>query len=259
MRIDVPDTAVKAGFTNEPVGTHTSRTLMLSELRLVLASAGPASDYADYLSAAVDSNAIQKATRSTREKTFRHLRELYALRQTVPLFSGMQALWDVDTEAQPLLAGFCAVARDPVLRCTLDAVTGLEAGESISPQDLAVAVNDSFPGHYNPGVIARIGRNVASSWAQVGFLQGRRHKTRRQPCADPANVAYALYLGHLAGARGGLLFTTPWARMLDRSEPELRILATVAARRGWLEYREAGGVTEMTFRHFESLIAEHLG
>ena len=72
LRIDVPEAALSAGFVNEPVGTHTSRTLMLQELQALLASVGMDATYADYLTEAVESNAVRKATLSTRKKTFRH-------------------------------------------------------------------------------------------------------------------------------------------------------------------------------------------
>src|SRR5207249_4061210 len=38
MRIDVPTNALAAGMRNEPSGTHTSRTIMLEEIALLLSS-----------------------------------------------------------------------------------------------------------------------------------------------------------------------------------------------------------------------------
>jgi hypothetical protein len=51
MRIDVPEKALRAGFVSEPVGTHTSRTIMLPELRALLAAVPPDLGYAEYKTA----------------------------------------------------------------------------------------------------------------------------------------------------------------------------------------------------------------
>jgi len=256
VRVDVSGTALAAGAVNKPLGTHTSRTIMLHEVRGLLAHVDCDADYAAYASAATDLNAVQKATLTTRKKTLRHLRELYALNPSVPVFSALRTLWDHETAAQPLLAGLCAVARDPVLRCTLARVVELRPGEETTPGALAAVVAESFPGHYGPDVTARIGRNIASSWAQTGLLTGRTRKVRTHPCVTATTVAYALFLAHLCGGRGDMLFSSLWSRMLDTPIPELRSLASAAARQGWLEYRESGGVTEVTFRHFERLLLE---
>ena len=136
MRIDVPSLAVDLGFVNDPLGTHTSRTMMLTELRALLESAGPDATYADYQDATIRENACGKATLSTRSKTFRHLRELYALEPGVPLFYALRLLWQSDPTAQPLLAALCAAARDPMLRTTIELILALAPGEGPPPPSL---------------------------------------------------------------------------------------------------------------------------
>jgi hypothetical protein len=253
MRIDVPSAALRFGFVNDPVGSHTSRTVMLRELETLLASMSETPSYAEYAVAIVDGNVLHKATATTRRKTLRHLREFYGLADTLPVFAAMRAAWYADPDGRPIIAGLCATTRDPVMRATLSSVTHLALGESVTSQELADAVSESFPGHYGGTVIHRIGRGLASSWAQTGLLEGRLHKVRARPVATPVSVAYALYLGHLCGNSGDAGFCTIWSSMLDRTASELRSLAMAAARLGWLEYRESGGVTQMTFHHFESL------
>jgi len=254
MRIDVPPGAILFGFVNEPVGTHTSRTMMLPELSSLLEAVPPDACYEDYRHAAVTLNAVHKGSMSTRQKTFRHLRELYALRPTVPVFAALRATWPNVATGRPLLATLCAVARDPILRATFDEVERLQPGQETTPQELAIAADEAFPGHHGGTVTARIGRNIAASWKQSGLLEGRARKIRTVPEATPENTAYALYMAYLCGARGDGLFSSLWARMLDRPVADLRTLALVAARHGWMEYRAAGTVTDITFRHFDALI-----
>jgi hypothetical protein len=240
-------------MSNEPAGTHTSRTIMLEELSTLLASCPRTATYDDYAVAVVDSNILGKVTLATRKKSLRHLRELYALRAEVPIFATMRGLWWDEPTGRPLLAVLCAAARDPLLRCTADVVIDASPGSSIRSDQLADAVESAFPHRFAPGVRARIGRNAASSWTQSGHLRGRVDKKRVQARATPAAVAYALYLGHLDDVSGTALFRTVWAKLLDLPEGETRELAAAASRLGWITYRSAAAMTEVTFRHLETL------
>ena len=64
---------------------------------------------------------------------------------------------------------------------------------------------------------------------------------------QPVNVAYALLLAWLDGVRGAALFNAPTLTLLDRPPHVVRDLAREAAREGWLEWRAAGDVTDITF------------
>lgn len=253
MRIDLAPGALAAGMSNEPAGTHTSRTIMLRELSALLTSCSHDATYEEYAAAVVDENVLRKATLATRKKSLRHLRELYALRTDVPVFAGMRSLWWDDPVARPVLTILCATARDPLLRCTSDVVIETPHGGLIQAAELADAVGEVFPHRFGPGVRARIGRNAASSWSQSGHLKGRVRKVRVQPRATPAAAAYALYLGHLGGGTGNALFRTLWAQLLDAPEGAVRELAAAASRLGWITYRSAASMTEVTFRHLEGI------
>jgi hypothetical protein len=253
MRIDVPRGALAAGFSNEPAGTHTSRTLMLEELRALFRGTGADATYADYAAAIVDDNALAKATRATRLKSLRHLRELYALDASVPLFSALRALWESDKDSQPVLTLLCAVARDPLLRATAELVTECRERETLTASAFSSEVERSFPHRFSSGVLGRIGRNIASSWTQSGHLRGRSSKTRVHAHASAYSMSYALFLGHLTLHSGTGLFRTIEARLLDVPEGDARELARAASRQGWITYRAAAGMTEIGFRQLESL------
>lgn len=250
--MDVPRAGLRAGMWNEPAGTHTSRTIMLDELTALLASCPRDAAYDDYASAVVDRNVLGKSTLATRKKSLRHLRELYALRADAPVFAGLRSLWWDDPTSQPLLAVLCAAARDPLLRATAVVVIETPPGSHLGAPQLADAVESAFPHRFATGVRERIGRNAASSWTQSGHLTGRTNKVRTQARATPAAAAYALYLGHLADETGSALFRTLWAKVLDAPEGTVRDLAAGASRLGWITYRSAAAMTEVTFRHLES-------
>ena len=63
----------------------------------------------------------------------------------------------------------------------------------------------------------------------------------------PVVVTFALLLGYLCGLRGKMLLDSIWTRMLDRTPAEVADLATEASRQGWLNYKAAGSVVEITF------------
>lgn len=247
--MEFPENVLNLGFANGPGGTHTSRTMMLAELQLLLAACPSTADYDDYQSAVVDDNVLLKTTVSTRIRTLRGLRELYALKPQILLFRALRDLWDDDSEAQPLLAMLCAVARDPLLRATSKLILNTPPGAAITPERLAEVVDDGFPDRYNPKTLLKIGRNTASSWQKSSHLNGRQHKIRVKADSRPATVAYALLLGYLCGTRGEALFQTLWARLLDAPPHTLHDHAFTASQQGYLEYRHTGVVTDIGFNY----------
>lgn len=246
--IDVPAAAVAAGFLDRPAGTHTSRTIMLPELRLLLAACPPNARFEDYRSAVVGDNALRKPTVDTRRRTVHYLRDRYGLDPRVLLFRAMRDLWDDDEAAQPLLAMLCAVGRDPLLRASAEIVLAAPPGAVVTAGMLAGAIAASVPGRYNPETLITTGQRAGASWVQSGHLaMSGRHKVRARAASGPAAAAYALVLGHLCDVRGGGLLGSFWARLLDAPIHALREQAGAASRQGWIDYRHAGAVTEVGF------------
>ena len=256
MRIDsrVPRSAAAFGLRIEPTGTHLSSTMKLEELRVLLASRPvPATEDA-YRAAIIEQNLLGKPTASARRITLERLRELYGLEPNTLVFRALTDLWNADGCAQPMIALLCSTARDPILRALTPFLLRLPVGETTTTQELAEEANHRFPGKFVPRSRERLGRNVSSSWEKAGLLSGRRFRKRAKAQAHPASLAYALLLGDLCGNRGQALFKTLWATMLDTPIHELRELAVIASRQGWIEYRASGDVVEVSFRH---LMREH--
>ena len=231
-------------------GTNTSHTIIVAAL-VALFDAVPANaPPAAYKQAALEANVLGKDTDAARRRTYRYLRELYLLRPDTLLFRALRDLWPVDQSARPLLAGLCALARDAVFRASSAAITSTSPGDTLRSADLAHAVGELFPSSYGAGTLAKIGRNTFSSWEQTGHLgeAGPATKVRTRPICRSANVAYALFLGHMEGIRGGALFETLWTRVLDQPKSHLFDLAGSASQLGMLELRHAGGVVDVGFR-----------
>jgi hypothetical protein len=249
VTLPIPETTALYGFVLDGLGAHGSRTIMLKELKLLLAACSPTTDIEGYRSAILIDNVLLKQTESTRKESFRRLRELYGLNPECLLFRALRTLWDQGSEAKPLLAFLCATARDPMLRASAGVVLNTPLESLVTAQMISQSIDDQFPDRLNPTSLANIGRHAASSWTQSGHLQGRTKKMRSRAQSHPTSVAYALLLGYLCGERGEALFHTLWAQLLDAPLHTLREQAILASQQGWLEYRHAGDVTEVSFRY----------
>lgn len=209
-------------------GAHISRTIMTAELASILEMVPQGTSAEIYRSSVIVRNILSKTTVSTRQKSFRHLRELYALDESVPIFSLLRTLNAVDTNSQQLLALQVAWSRDPLLRATSQSVLAAGIGDLVGASDLANAIHSAFPGQYSELNCAKIARNAASSWTQSGHHFGRTGKQRRKVIASHSAVTMALFLGSVAGYNGMHAFSSPWIRLLDLSEDAARTAAQLA-------------------------------
>lgn len=232
-----------------PGGPSTSQTIMVASLQRLLSVVPATGTAEDYRSAVMDENVLAKQTASGREWAFRQLRRFYGLDPRLLLFRALRDLWLDDTRGQPLLAILCAIARDPVLRASSVVIFDAEYGAEVGATDFDPAIEEVFPGAYSDNTRRTTAQKVASSWQQSGHLctaTGTR-KTRCRAVCTPADIAFALLLGHLQGGRGQPLFETIWARVLDQPPSHLSDLAATASQQGMLEFRHAGGVVDVTF------------
>ena len=236
-----------AGFRWGQKGTHTSRTIMLNELRAVFANCRPNATRDDYLSAILEDNCLGKRTAATRKLSSQRLSELYALEPEVPLFRVMRRCWYADREGQALLALLLSLARDPLLRASAPPVVRMRPGEEIARQQVTDALTRAAGSRLSESTLDKVVRNAASSWTQSGHLKGRGRKVRQTVTPTAITTAYALLLGYFTGTRGIALFESLWAQVLDAPVGELTNLAMDARRMGFLDMSQSGGVIDVSF------------
>ncbi|MGB0872416.1 MAG: hypothetical protein ACPGYP_04690 [Solirubrobacterales bacterium] len=241
------DTGIASGAKSG--GTNTSHTIILDAASNLFAATPVTATLEEYEVSVIEENVLGKATDGSRRRTFRYLRELYALDPDVVVFRALRDLWPLDVDAQPLLAATCAFARDSVFRASFSAILDTPPGATLTASDLAQSVGDRFPGTYGEATLAKIGRNTFSSWEQTGHLEASRagFKTRKRATCRPSNVAYALLLATLEGVQGAELFESQWLQILDQPSSHLEDLAASASQKRLMEYRSAGGVVEIEF------------
>ena len=235
------------GFRFGINGTHAARTMMLDDLRVLLAHVPAAAVRADYASAIVEANVLVKPTRKARELSLRHLSALYALDPSNAIFRALRRLWTANESAQPVLALAVALARDPLLRRTRTLVLSRTFGSPVTRGETEAWLSESYPDRFSPASLKSFAQNVLGTWTAAGLLHGKVKKTRATAPATPESAALLLFLGYLEGRTGQRLFSSNWMELVGGSLDELEALANSASHRGLLVFMNAGGVKEVRF------------
>jgi hypothetical protein len=236
------------GFSYDRGGAHTARTMMLSELRTLLAYVDvDTAPKAQYREAIETANCLAKRSGKTRTLTYRHLVDVYGLDKELLVFRALRFFWRRDAEGQPLLALLCAYSRDPILKATADVVLAVREGGTVSREQMEIFIESREPGRFSKATLQSTAQNVNSSWTQSGHLIGRVKKTRVRALATPGAASFALLLGYLSGLRGESLLISEYTRMLDCSLERTLELAETASRRGWISLKRVGQVVEVLF------------
>jgi hypothetical protein len=254
--VETPDEAEAAGFRFGARGTHTSRTMMLEELQLLLQATAPDARRADYATAIINGNYLSKHTGATRRLTNQRLGELYGLDPAIPLFRVLRRLWDVEADGRRLLALLAAIARDPLLAATCPAILFLPAKAEFQREAMKSALRAVVGNRLNDSTLDKVCRNAASTWVQSGHLEGRTFKKRRIVQPSRSAVAFAIYLANAAGFRGAEIFSCTWLRTLDCDPSRARQLAIEAKRLGLLDLRMAGDVVEFNLSRLDPNFAK---
>lgn len=235
------------GFRFGINGPHAARTMMLDDLRLLLAHTPPHASRAEYAAAVVDSNVLGKPTRKARELALRHMATLYGLDPENPIFRALLRLWPLNEDAQPLLALTVALARDPLLRGTQPFILHQVASASVRRESIEALLSSTYPDRFSPASLKSFAQNVSGTWTAAGLLHGRARKTRAVVQPHPESVTLLLFLGYLEGRTGQRLFSSDWTNLLGSSPDELEAHATSASHRGLMVFMNAGGVKEVRF------------
>lgn len=235
------------GFRFGINGPHAARTMMLDDLRQLMAHTPPTSSRSDYAAAVVEGNALGKPTRKARELALRHLSTLYALDPANPVFRALRRLWASDEAAQPLLALAVALARDPLLRASQAFILAQAAGAAVPREAVESFLTTTYPDRFSPASLKSFAQNIAGTWTAAGLLSGRVRKTRAVAQPLPESVAMLLFLSYLEGRTGQRLFSSDWISLLGGSPDELEAVANSASHRGLLVFMNAGGVKEVRF------------
>lgn len=225
---------------------HTSRTLMFAELSQVMNHGIEGSDFDEILS----SNVTSKLSNTNLIKTNQYLRRLYGFDKEDLLFRCFKHYWTlVDNEKKRILALLFALSNDFLLKESIDVVVSTKVGERVAIEKFDDNIEKYHQGKYSGNTRRSAAQNVASSWKQAGYIQGKVKNIRVQPMHDYYTVAFALLLSYLNGDRGEYILLSKWVKALALSTEELRDLIKEAAKRDLLQYQYGGNVTVISFEN----------
>ena len=234
------------GFRLSGGGAHQSKTMMLQELERLLATGHGTGD--NLKLAAIEENALGKATANTRRLTFRHMSSLYGLMDQPQMTRVFLKLWRSDYEGHSLLALLVSLARDPMLRETAHVVLGGAIGQNLQRPLFEEALSSACPNRFSEKTIRSMAQNCASTWTQSGHLKGSVKKVRQRVLPTPSAVALAALLATVAGFGGPAILGSIWMQVLDLSPDQALDQLRRAEAIGLARVRSAGDVTEISIR-----------
>lgn len=236
------------GFCIEKGGAHTSRTMMLDDLRLLLSYVSSSdATRSDYINAIEEDNCLGKRSGKNRTLTGRHLVAFYSLDPSVTVFRVLLYFWKRDVEGQRLLALLCSYVRDAILRMSAPFILNLTEGAGVNREALEGYIDGKVHGRFSKATLTSTTQNLNATWTKSGHLSGKVKKMRSRAVATPGSVSFALFLGYLTGIRGEELFKTEYAHLLDCPAARAIELAKDASRRGWIVFKRVGDVMEVLF------------
>jgi hypothetical protein len=235
------------GFKHDSGGGHDARTMMSEDISVLFKALPEDSSPEDYEQAVLEDNVLGKNTESNRKKTLGYLRRIYSLAHPFAVFRCFRFFAYCERSEIHQLALLCAHARDPLLAAISPFYLDLPVGRKLERETVENAIEELRPEQYSYKMKRSMAQNLSSSFTHAGYLRGKATKERVTPSTGPAATAYALLLSYLSGKRGQALFESPYCKLLDRSSSYLESLAHNASLRGWMTYKSAGGVIEVSF------------
>ncbi len=227
---------------NLPFTIHTNRTIMFEELRLLISHGIFDKDEVMKL------NVLKKKTRINLFRTVELLSRLYEFDKQSELWKVFVFLWNLteDSNRRSMTLLF-AVRNDEVLKVSVPVVLSTSIGKKVQITAIQSAIEKDFSALYSTNTLISTSQNIASSWKQAGYIEGKIRSIRVAIKPDYVTVLFALYLGRLDGLVGEDLMTTTWIKMLELPESKLKSLISEAAMRDLITYHHTGGVVAIRF------------
>ena len=245
---EITNRLISLGFSGNGTGGHMARSMMLNEITALCKNLPVDTVLEDYKKAILDANVLGKPTFSSRQKSLRHLVQLYSLDPKFALFRIFRKLTEIDTSSLPLFAVICAYCRDPQLRTSFTLIESLREGEVLPREKMESCLEEAYPNRYSVIMKQSLAQHVNATWTAAGHLIGRAIKKRTLPAPRFVASIYAMFAGYLTGLRGEMLLNSVFAHLAGHKDSTiLQSHLSSGSARGWLRYRSAGGVIEIDF------------
>ena len=217
---------------------------MFAELDIVMSYAANNGNFEE----AFDSNVTGKKSRSGVEKTKKYLKNLYRFDTQYAPFRALLYFWRIsEPKERQMMAFIYAINHDDLLAESIDVLKKTMVGEKAVIEFFESNIDRCHPNQYTPNTKKSLAQNIASSWKQAGFIEGKVKNIRVTPEINFRIACFAFLLAYLKGDRGDFIWSSTGVKALCLPETILRELAIECSRNDLMQYQYAGGVTAIGF------------
>jgi len=219
---------------------------MFAELEKVM-------DYAlenDNFIESLSHNVTGKKSTSGVGKTAGYLKQLYGFDNSYSSFIAFKYFWKItDFAEKPFIAFIFAINHDDLLAESIQVILDTKPGDKAAIEKFEEEIGKYHPNQYSPNTRKSIAQNIASSWKQAGFIEGKVKNIRKQPEMGYRVACFAFLLAYLKGDRGDFIWNSIGVKSLCLSEGKLREWAVECAKKDLMQYQYAGSVTAIGFHN----------
>jgi hypothetical protein len=200
-----------------------------------------------YNQALID-NVTGKKSADGVKQTANFLNKMYSFDLNNPLFVALKYFWAItDSNEKAMITFVYAVFQDYLLSESIDVVNKTEVGSKTTVDSFEENVEKYHPNKYSSVTRHSIGKNLASSWKQAGFITGKTKNIRTKPIISYRVACFAFLLAYLKGERGDFIWSSIGVSALCLHQSQLRELAIECAKKDLMQYQYAGSVTSISF------------
>jgi hypothetical protein len=223
---------------------HGARTIMFAELEKVMEYSVDSGSYLD----AMGENVFGKKSSDGIKKTKGFLKRLYDFDEQYQLFVAFKYFWKISDEQEKRLIAFLyAVNHDYLLAESIEVLKQVKPYEKASIEVFEGVIEKYHPNQYSANTLRSTAQNIASSWKQAGFIEGKVKNIRIEPIITYRVVCFAFLLAYLNGVRGDFIWNSITVKALCLPESKLREFAIECSRKDLMQYQYAGSVTAINF------------
>ena len=221
---------------------HTARTMMFSEISALI------NHRIFDESSILEMNLLKKQSKSNMEFTLKKLTKLYDFEEQNQLWKVFLFLWEMAEETdRRIMVLLYAVFKDDLLRVSIPVIQNTKAGKKVMIDKILELIHGQFPGKYAPTTALSAAQNIASSWKQAGYIEGKVRNIRVPVKPEFPAVVFGLFLGKWDGLTGDELLKSQWIKTLELEDSRLKELVSTAAIHDIIHFQQAGDVTVIQF------------
>lgn len=233
------------GFIESSSGIHTSRTMMLQELDIIMSSIQEPLTPAMVRNAIIEDNILGKSTYSGRMNTAAKLVALYSF-AVVPLYTIFDRLYRASVIGRPAIALLMALSRDGVLREVLPLILRTRINEPLDKNEVATTLLVSKAMRFTEKTRNSTIRNILGSLRAAGCINRGQPSVRTPMQVDGEAVTFAVLIAWMRGKRGDDILASPWMQLLNVESSQLDGGLRSAHRIGLLNSRIMGKVVDIS-------------